>query len=216
MYIYYYKVNACIKSELKGATDVKPLLSSCDAEDITFPECVQVNLRTAELQEFCFSLSEIVSYFVLRSVSDGLPADDFKAINKTAENLFICGHIQCIETVRCDNQLLFKAKCLPQMKKDKVYIVKLGLNSSLFDIMWMFRRQGSCKYIGALSYLLVDYCMFPQYVTCTDIAQEWNIPRCTHVEPISVEKLGCCCQELLYNLQIHEVQDQRCFMTLAQ
>ena len=35
-----YKVNACIKSGLKGATDVKPLLSSSDAEDITFPECV--------------------------------------------------------------------------------------------------------------------------------------------------------------------------------
>ena len=47
----------------------------------------------------------------------------------TAENLFICGHIQCIETVKYDGHLLFKAKNLPEMKKDKVYIIKIGLNS---------------------------------------------------------------------------------------
>ena len=179
-------MNACVKFGLKGATDVKLLLSSSNAEDITFPECGWVNLRTAELQQFCFSSAEIVSYFVLRSVSDGFPADNFKAIIKTAENLFICGQIQCIETVRCDNQLLFNAKCLPEMKKDKVYIVKFGLNSSSFDIIYAKcgcpagkGPQGSCKHIGALSYALVDYRrlhMFPQYVTCTDIAQEWNIP----------------------------------------
>jgi len=67
--------------------------------------------------------------------------------------------------------------------------------------------KGSCKHIGVLSYTLVDYCMFPQYVTYTDIAQEWNIPQRTRVEPISVEKLGCRCWELLCNLQIHEAQD---------
>ena len=58
-----------------------------------------------------------MSYFVSRSVSDGFPADDFKAINKRAENLFICGHIQCIQVLRHDSQLLFKASCLPEMKK---------------------------------------------------------------------------------------------------
>jgi len=31
--------------------DVKPLLSSTDAEDITFPQFGWVNLRIAELQE---------------------------------------------------------------------------------------------------------------------------------------------------------------------
>ncbi len=43
-----------------------------------------------------FNNSHIVTYFVNRSVHDGLPADDFKAINKSAEYLFCCGHVQSI------------------------------------------------------------------------------------------------------------------------
>jgi len=39
--------------------------------------------------EFCFTSAEIVLYFVSQSVSDGFPADDFKATNKKAEKLFL-------------------------------------------------------------------------------------------------------------------------------
>ena len=73
---------------------MKPLLSSSEAEDITFPEGGWVNLKTAVYQEgeFCFTSAEKVSYFISRSVSDGFPADDFKDINKKAKILFICRH----------------------------------------------------------------------------------------------------------------------------
>ena len=40
--------------------------------------------------------SNIVAYFVSRSVYDGLPAGDFKTINKSAQYLFGCGHVQII------------------------------------------------------------------------------------------------------------------------
>ena len=60
--------------------------------------------------KFDFSVSHIVSYFVSRSVSDGQPADDFKAINKSAKNLFICGHIQCIEIYTNEDYFLLKAR----------------------------------------------------------------------------------------------------------
>jgi hypothetical protein len=44
-----------------------------------------------------FNNSQIVEYFVTRTVSDGLRSDDFKSINKSAVNLFRCGHTQNIE-----------------------------------------------------------------------------------------------------------------------
>ena len=39
-----------------------------------------------------FSLSNVINYFVVRTASDGKAANDFKSINKSAENLFHCGH----------------------------------------------------------------------------------------------------------------------------
>ena len=53
-----------------------------------------------------FCMSNIVSYFVTRTVKDHLPAEDFKAINKSAENLFRCGHIQMLQSVAKDDTIL--------------------------------------------------------------------------------------------------------------
>ena len=223
LYRVFYRVNACIKYGLKGAGE--PLFPGSNVQDITFPENGFTSLRTAVFQgEFCFSSAKVVSYFVSRSVSDGFPADDFKAINKRAENLFICGHIQCIQVLRHDSQLLFKANCLPEMKKDKVYIVKLGLNASSFDIIYAKcgcpagkGPQGSCKHIGALSYALADYSRLrtlPEYVACTDVTQQWNIPQPRCAKPIPVEKLGSQRRELqstniLQNIGSKMVYDPR-------
>ena len=54
-----------------------------NVQDIAFPKNCFTSLQTTVFQgEFCFSSAKVVSYFVFRSVSDGFPADDFKAINK--------------------------------------------------------------------------------------------------------------------------------------
>ena len=65
--VYYYRVNAWIKFGLKGATDVKSLLSSSDTEDITFPECAGLiseqqickNFVSLQLIRNCVILSHI-------------------------------------------------------------------------------------------------------------------------------------------------------------
>ena len=41
-----------------------------------------------------FSNGQLVEYFVSRTVSDGLPAGDFKSMNTKAKGLFDCGHVQ--------------------------------------------------------------------------------------------------------------------------
>ena len=40
-----------------------------------------------------FSLSYVIHYFVTRTTVDGRAASVFKSINKSAENLFRCGHV---------------------------------------------------------------------------------------------------------------------------
>ena len=81
-------MNTCIKYGLKGAGE--PLFPGSNVQDITFPEIGFTSLRTAVFQgEFCFSSAKVVSYFVSRSVSDGFPADDFKAINKREPKIYL-------------------------------------------------------------------------------------------------------------------------------
>ena len=86
---------------------------------VSFPDTGWEDFTDTPLitDSFDFTFAQIVSYFVNRFVCDGLPAGDFKGINKSAENLFICGHIQVCHTY---DHLLVKAKCLPEMRKDRV------------------------------------------------------------------------------------------------
>ena len=45
-----------------------------------------------------FGMGQIVSYFITRTVKDSMPAGDFKSVNRSAENLFRCAHVQNIES----------------------------------------------------------------------------------------------------------------------
>ena len=43
---------------------------------------------------FVFTNAQMISYFVERTLADGEPANDAKALNNSAMSLFRCGHIQ--------------------------------------------------------------------------------------------------------------------------
>ena len=66
-----------------------------------------------------FSKSQIITYFVTRTF---LPGNDLKAINNSAQNLFKCGHghVQNINVAN-DKHLYIQAKCIPEMKKNRIY-----------------------------------------------------------------------------------------------
>ncbi len=159
---------------------------------------LKVFKNTSDLPKF--NNGHIVSYFVTRSVIDGLPSGDFKSINSSAENLFRCGHVQNIEVNTTDSTLLFlKASCLPEMRKDRIYSLNLALNNKLYDIVYASCScpagkgpNGSCKHIGAFCYAFCDFCKcgnIPDFLTCTDKLQSWNKPRGRKVDPIPVDKL---------------------------
>ena len=166
-----------------------------------------------------FNNGHIVSYFVTRSVLDGLPSGDFKSINCSAEYLFRCGHVQKIEVCSSDSLVHIQASCLPEMKKDRVYSLNLALNDSSYDIVYGkcgcpagMGPSGSCKHIGALCYAISDFCKYgstPDFLTSTDKLQSWNKPRGRKVQPIPVEQLSSRRSELLEKPQPDVVFDPR-------
>lgn len=138
---------------------------------------------------------------------DGLPATDLKSVSKSAENLFRCGHVQEVMVCATKNCTFVKAKCIPEMRKDRVYKLGLALEVESFDILEAEcgcaagkGPQGSCKHIAALAYALADFFhlgKLPEFLTCTEKLQQWNRPRAKRTDPIPVHELGACRRELL-------------------
>ena len=134
---------------------------------------------------------------------DGLPAGDFKGINKSAEYLFCCGHIQSIQYCIYMKIMYIKSNCLPEMRKDRIYKVCIGLEIGSSDIAYAAcgcpagkGPRGSCKHIAVLTYGISEFCKIFESQTCTDVLQIWNKPRAKKVNPIPVDELGSRRREL--------------------
>ena len=135
---------------------------------------------------FSFTNAQIINYFVVRTAVDGMPASDMKVINNSAVYLFHCGHVQDIR-VNFEKYMCVQAKCLPEMRKDRIYklILFLDLESSEIIAAECGCPAGkgpcaSCKHIGGLCYAIEEFCYFgqvPEFLTCTDKLQQWNRPR---------------------------------------
>ena len=103
--------------------------------------------------------------------------------------------------------LFFRAKCVPEMRKDRVYMLALALQANSLDIVHAEcgcpagrGPHGSCKHIAALCYALVDFFRLgslPEFLTCTEKLQQWNQPRARRIDPIPVNQLGVRRRELL-------------------
>ena len=224
-------MNACIKYGLVGNIDGSVTEDSTNTAKLGSTVAASSSCRSAITTSSCFpesgwqlvsplgvaaamplpalefSSSNIISYFVARSVCDNLPAGDVKSISKSAEYLFRCGHVQSVQYASTDNCYFFKAKCLPEMRKDRVYLLKMALLKESFDISYAecgcpagMGPHGSCKHISALAYALADLCKLqslPEFQSCTSHLQQWNRPRGRHLDPIPVEMLGSRRRELI-------------------
>ena len=115
---------------------------------------------------FSFTNAQIINYFVVRTAVVGKPAADMKAINSSAMNLFPCGLIQDIR-VCCEKYMVIQAKCVPEMRKDRIYKLILFLDVEISDIVAAEcgcpagrGPYASCKHIGALCYSLEEFSRF--------------------------------------------------------
>ena len=134
-----------------------------------------------------FNIGNITNYFITRITSDGKSANDFKNINSKAFPLFKEGHIQNIEAYSILNVTYYQANCLPEMKKNTTYSIRIVLNNRTADVEYACcgcaagrGPTGSCKHIAAMCYALEDFTRVHQvqeHVSCTSRLQTWNQPR---------------------------------------
>ena len=147
-----------------------------------------------------FNHGHIISYFISRTATDGLPAGDIKSINKAAKHLYDCGHVQNVEIGYTNTTIFIRAKCHPEMRKDRIYNLLMSIDQNCYDITAAScdcpagkGPSASCKHVGALCYALVEFCAsgkIPDFLTCTDRLQQWNKPRPKKIDPIPVAEFS--------------------------
>ena len=155
---------------------------------------------------FTFTNANVISYFVVRTAVDGMPADGMKAIISRAINIFQSGHIQHIKALSAE-YLFIQADCMPEMRKDCMYKLLLCLDLNTSDIV--SGECGcpagkipcaSCKHIGALCYALEEFSRLgkvPEILTCIEKLQEWNRPRPKKLAIIPVADLAARMSDIL-------------------
>ena len=148
-----------------------------------------------------FTIGNITNYFITRIASDGKSANDFKNINSRAFPLFKDGHIQNIMAYKSTSgdTTYYQASCLPEMKKNTIYAIRIALNNSSGDIVYAqygcaagSGPTGSCKHIAAKCYALEDFCRIHQlrdHVPCTSQLQTWNQPRKRTLDSADIEEI---------------------------
>ena len=143
-----------------------------------------------------FTIGNITDYFISRVATDGQPTNDY---NSHAYPLFKAGHIQSICVAMQHYNYINSCVCLPEMKKDILYNIKLITIDSSGVVPTAScgcpvgaGPKGSCKNIFALCYAVKDYCriMKLRSQSCTSQLQKWNQPRKRRLESRSVEDIS--------------------------
>lgn len=120
------------------------------------------DIKHAPHFNIAFTNAHVIGYFVTRTADDGLPAGDFKSINESASNLYRCGHVQEIQVCSdANSNLCIRAKCLPEMRKDRIYLLEMVLDEVSQDVLSArcgcpagMGPKASCKHVAALCYAL--------------------------------------------------------------
>ena len=154
-------------------------------QNVDWKKLQETPTRT-DLDVISFTNANIINYFLVCTATDGMPSSDVKTINSSAVNMFRCGHVQDI-MIGYDKHMYIQVKCLPEMRKDRVYKILLCMDANVNDAIGAEcgcpAGKGpceSCKHIAALCYALEEFSRLgklPEYVTCTDKLQQWNKPR---------------------------------------
>ncbi|KAL9961806.1 hypothetical protein ACROYT_G030828 [Oculina patagonica] len=169
-----------------------------------FPGSAQwVSLVDAKDDVPTFNIQNIVSYFIERKAKDNESNKDYKNVSSKAFGLFRHGHIQKLEIAREDDgKVHFRCDCLPEMKKNFKYNVKLSLcnnGEQKGEITFASCAcpagkgpRGSCKHIAALCYALEEFVRLKctrEFETCTSRLQTWNQPRKRKLDSQSVYEI---------------------------
>ena len=150
-----------------------------------------------------FTINEVMDYFIYRNDSDGLERQDWKNLNSGGYKLFKEGHVQSLSVGLSSNTCCVKGKCLPEMKKDRVYELQMCIDTSNSSVKGAECTcpagrgpSGSCKHIAAFCFALEDFVRTRDklnsndQVSCTSVLQQWNKPRKRRLDSKMVEDIS--------------------------
>ena len=111
-----------------------------------------------------------------------MQAQDWKSFKSGGYKLFKEGHVQKIFVTRLDeNYSDISCQCLPEMKKDCVYQIKLSFSKSNATHAERTCPAGSCKHIAAAMFTLEDFSTL--YGHIKESAETVSCTEKLHLEP---------------------------------
>lgn len=143
------------------------------------------SFMTLASNKFCFTIANILNYFIHRKALDGNPTNDYKDINSKAYPLYKAGFIQSVLFNFNDASkiVMMKGTCAAEMKKTVMYSLRIAFQNN--DIIYATcgcpagrGPTGICKHIGALCYFIEDLCRtkIATYQSSTSSLQQWHQP----------------------------------------
>jgi len=135
-----------------------------------------------------FTIENVLDYLIYRKEEDCLRAEDWKNFKTGGFKLFKEGHVQNIMVSHKGAVFEIECKCLPEMKKDRVYEIKVEISTNTSSVHLAECScpagkgpHGSCKHIAATLFALENFYETYQEedddVSCTSKLQVWNQPR---------------------------------------
>ena len=147
-----------------------------------------------------FTIENVVDYLINRKENDCMRAEDWKSFKAGGYKLFKEGHVQKIMITQHDSIFGITCSCLPEVKKDRVYKIKINITTSSSNVCLAECScpagrgpHGSCKHIAATLFALENFNTIQEEiqdddtVSCTSKLQTWNQPRkrCLDSQPVS-------------------------------
>ena len=154
-----------------------------------------------------FTIEHVTQYLIYRKEQDNLRAEDWKNFKSGGYKLFKEGHVRNIYINRDDTSCKVTCECLPEMKKDRVYKIKVDIAVSSSDVILAecgcpagLGPYGSCKHVAATLYALEDFHRFYELLKeqdepCTSRLQTWNRPRKRRLDSEKSSAISFHCEE---------------------
>ena len=103
-----------------------------------------------------FTIENVVDYLINWKENDCMRAEDWKSFKAGGYKSFKEGHVQKIMITQHDSIFGITCSCLPEMKKDRVYKIKINITTSSSNVCLAECScpagggpHGSCKHIAA-------------------------------------------------------------------
>ena len=95
-----------------------------------------------------FTIEDVIDYMINRKESDCMQAEDWKSFKAAGYKLFKEAHVQNVLINREETKFEVECRCLPEMKKDRVYDVTVMISTETFIVLILL--NAAVRQVGGL------------------------------------------------------------------